>query len=305
MKPPKKVGRIATAPGAIRRVPGTRLPLINPLSGFGSKLALQLEHFPFEKNVFMMMRFRESNKDLSDFIVETLASVGYHGVRADDAKWDITKNVYNPIAVLYCCKYGIALFDEAETNQAYNANVVYELAMMQCLGRDCLILRNDSLPPVPFDLIKDLHNHYKSDIAVRKVIKSWLLNIVPEAARTNLDASSAERDYSAAVSPGPAGSAVIDSPPDVLAENFGWKISRKTPKTCDLDWRVELTSASMTSRQVILEVLFWDEDGFALESDTEGLRLPANERTRCTRTIQTSPKIAGRVHHASLTILKG
>jgi hypothetical protein len=29
--------------------------------------------------------------------------------------------------------------DEAEANQAYNSNVIYELGVINCLGRECLI----------------------------------------------------------------------------------------------------------------------------------------------------------------------
>src|SRR5205807_4426068 len=125
----------------VMTVPGSSFPLIKPLVGFRSDIDRQITNFPFESNVFLMMRFKETNKALSDFIIEILESAGLKGVRADDPAWNITKNVYNPIAVLYCCKYGIALFDEAEPGQAYNPNVIYELAMMQCLTRECLILR--------------------------------------------------------------------------------------------------------------------------------------------------------------------
>src|SRR6266478_182937 len=104
---------------------GSSFSLIRPLVGFRSLLEKQLAKFPFEKNVFLMLRFRDANKPLSDFIIETLSDAGLNGVRADDDDWSITKDVYNPIAVLYCCKYGIALLDEPEAHQAYNPNVIY------------------------------------------------------------------------------------------------------------------------------------------------------------------------------------
>src|ERR1041385_5745993 len=98
---------------------------MKPLIGHKKEIERRLAKFPFERNVFLMMKFRSSNKDLSDFIIESLKQHGLNGVRADQNEWNITKDVYNPIAVLYCCKFGIALFDEPEENQAYSANVAY------------------------------------------------------------------------------------------------------------------------------------------------------------------------------------
>ena len=148
--------------------------LIKPLVGYKEDIEKKISQFPYEKNVFLMMKFRESNKEISDFMIENLQSQGFRGIRADDPQWNITHNVYNPIAVLYCCKYGIALFDEPEKPQAYSPNVAYELGMMHCQHKECLILKHSKLPPVPFDLIKDLYKEYKSDLGVRKHILTWL-----------------------------------------------------------------------------------------------------------------------------------
>src|ERR1019366_697949 len=134
--------------------------LIKPLIGFRRDIERQLARHPFAQNVFLMLKYRDSNCDLSTFIQETLATAGLKGVRADQPEWNITGNVYNPIAALYCCKYGIALFDEPEEHQAYSPNVAYELGMMHYQGKNCLILRHETLPAVPFDLIKDLHVPY-------------------------------------------------------------------------------------------------------------------------------------------------
>lgn len=152
--------------------------LIKPLVGFKKEIENQLNKFPFSNNVFLMMRFRSSNKDLSDFIIENLGNHGLRGVRADQNEWNITRNVYNPIAVLYCCKYGIALFDEPEENQAYSANVAYELGMMHYQNKDCLILRHNTLPPTPFDLIKDLYVSYDKELQMKIIIANWIKQIV-------------------------------------------------------------------------------------------------------------------------------
>lgn len=154
-----------------------RYELIPPLIGFKKNIENQLTRFPFEKNVFLMMKFRDSNKDLGDFIIENLHAHGLHGVRADANNWNITRNVYNPIAVLYCCKYGIALFDEPEKGQTYSPNVAYELGIMHYQQKECLILRHATLPAIPFDLIKDLYVTYEKDLQVKKLIADWVEQI--------------------------------------------------------------------------------------------------------------------------------
>jgi DNA-binding response OmpR family regulator len=144
------------------------------LQGFKKDIERQILRFPFEQNVFLMMKFRPSNRDVADYIIETLRRSGFRAVRADDREWNITRNVYNPIAVLYCCKYGIALFDEPEDHQAYRPNVAYELGIMHQQNKECLILRHSALPQVPFDLIKDLYVSYDRDLQLRGIIERWV-----------------------------------------------------------------------------------------------------------------------------------
>jgi CheY-like chemotaxis protein len=155
-----------------------RVELPKPLQGFRTEVQHQLNKFPYEQNVFLMMKFRPYNRDLASFIVEILRSRGLRGVRADDEGWNITGNVYNPIAVLHCCKYGIALFDELEEHQAYSANVAYELGMMHQQQKHCLILRHNSLPPIPFDLLKELYVPYERELQVRGIVDRWASDVV-------------------------------------------------------------------------------------------------------------------------------
>jgi CheY-like chemotaxis protein len=151
--------------------------LIKPLIGFKKDMEVQITKYDYSKNVFLMMKFRDNNKELSDYIIENLEKNGFRGVRADQNEWNITHNVYNPIAVLYCCKYGIALFDEAEDHQAYSPNVAYELAIMHHQNKKCLILKHNTLPGVPFDLIKDLYFGYSKDFEVKRIISNWITQI--------------------------------------------------------------------------------------------------------------------------------
>ena len=121
--------------------PIVKCELITPLIGYKEKLQRQLNRYPYEKNVFLMMKFRDNNKEFYNFIKRELGKKGLNCVRADEAEWNLTNDVYNPLAVLCCCKYGIALFDEPEEGAQYNPNVAYELGIMHYQKKDCLILK--------------------------------------------------------------------------------------------------------------------------------------------------------------------
>ncbi len=155
----------------------TQFELITPLIGYKDKLQRQLERFPYEQNVFLMMKFRDNNKDFYKFIKRGLERKGLNCVRADEAEWNLTNDVYNPLAVLYCCKYGIALFDEPEEHSQYNPNVAYELGMMHYQKKDCLIMRHSSLIEMPFDLIKNLYVTYTEKYQFEEILDKWLKSL--------------------------------------------------------------------------------------------------------------------------------
>lgn len=291
-------------------VPGSSCTIIKPLIGFQAEIERQIKRFPFDKNVFLMMRFRKANKDLSDFIIETLKNAGLKGVRADDPDWNLTSNVYNPIAVLYCCKYGIALFDAAEKNQAYNPNVIYELGMMQCLKRECLILRNDSLPMVPFDLIKDLYMPYKGELAVRTNVQRWLQGIGMGPAKMPMPVvgkkEEARLETAALAAPMVQPNTVVESPDDVATSDFEWRILSETEKAWRVSWRMRLTNKGRRAVAVKIQVLFLDDKGFALEviisSPDRALRPGKTWLQK--QTLTMSPDLAGRISRCMAIVSK-
>lgn len=155
-----------------------KFPLIRPLIGYKDKIEQKLLNYSFEKNVFLMMKYRKNNEKIFRFIERNLEIHGFNCVRADQTEWDITQNVYNPIAVLYCCKYGIALFDEPEDGNVFSPNVAYELGIMHYQQKENLILRHSSLPPFPFDLTKELHYEYSDNLEIEDIISTWVKKIV-------------------------------------------------------------------------------------------------------------------------------
>jgi hypothetical protein len=292
--------------GDFSALTGSPLPVIKPLVGFQTEIEQQVRRFPFEKNVFLMLRFREANQDLSDFIIETLREAGLNGVRADQPDWNITNNVYNPVAAIYCCKYGIALFDEAEPNQAYNPNVIYELGMMQCLGREVLILRSDSLPSVPFDLIKDLCMPYRGALAARTNVRKWLQRIAPAGLNIpTMDLSGeAELENAAVTAPASGMDTVVSAPEHITTAEFNWTVSSKGKKTWKVSTSIKLANSGGTPTALKIQALFLDLDGFALFdiSGAPAQALQPGGTLTYESSAAISMELARRIQHVLVTV---
>lgn len=164
--------------------PNIKVTLPDSLIGYKEKMVKALNRSPYEKNVFLMMKFRENNEECYQSIKLCLEAEGYNCIRADLPEWNLTGETHNYIAVAFCCKYGIALFDEPDIIEKdgqkyrvdYSPNVAYELGLMQGHNKDCLILRHNSLSDAPFDLVKDLLVTYKGFDLLPKIQK-WVKKI--------------------------------------------------------------------------------------------------------------------------------
>jgi hypothetical protein len=105
-------------------------------------------------------------------IKEEFGKYNFNGILASEH--DITDDLYNPIACLLCCSKGIAIFDEAESQQKFNPNVAYELGMMHLLGRDCKIFKHSSLKVLHSDILMKLYLGYNNINEIDNNIKTWL-----------------------------------------------------------------------------------------------------------------------------------
>jgi hypothetical protein len=246
---------------------GGSFRLMKALVGFKADLEHRLRRFPYEKNVFLMLKYRPANRPLSDFMEEVLSQHGFRGVRADHPDWNITGNVYNPLAALYCCKYGIALFDEPEMSQSYSANVAYELGIMHYQEKRCLILRHSSLPSLPFDLIKDLVTAYSRDLEVRSVIQSWvgeLASAVPDQPHREPDASQVSTTLSR---PGSIATEVVVSDVGKISAAAGSvAILLRKGSYWRLSWKVSIQNLTRGEAHYYITVQYLDSNGHCLES---------------------------------------
>jgi hypothetical protein len=69
---------------------------------------------------------------------------------------------------------GIAIFDQADVRQEFNPNVAYELGMLHLLGRDCLILKHQSLTALHTDILMKLYHEYGTPEAAGIEVLNWI-----------------------------------------------------------------------------------------------------------------------------------
>ena len=151
-----------------------------PLQGWANNINKFLKSNSFDKNCFVMVSYRKRLDALIQAVKDELVQLELNPVVARDHA--LTNDLYNPIACLLCCSYGVAIFDRAETAQMHNPNVVYELGMMQLLKRRCVILKHRSLKKMPTDLLSTLYEEYSSSKeAVAKLAAWWAKNSSWEA----------------------------------------------------------------------------------------------------------------------------
>lgn len=122
---------------------------------------------------FLMMRFNASKPYAK--IVETIKATanesGLAIIRADENQFhaDLWGNVRT---LLHGCGFGIAIYDRIETDEP-NANVGLEVGYLMAMNKPVLLLKDQSLGPMPSDLTGKLYKTFDSHDP-RKTIPSQL-----------------------------------------------------------------------------------------------------------------------------------
>jgi hypothetical protein len=136
----------------------------------------RLRRFPYDRNVFVMTQFGSEHDRVFELIRVVAQAEGFNCVRADMPEWAITgDDVYNPYAVLFCCRYGIALFNK----NGYNTNVAIELALMQAQLKPCLMLKHETLPQPPFNLVHRIYETFNQAEDLVPIVRQWLARYAP------------------------------------------------------------------------------------------------------------------------------
>jgi hypothetical protein len=147
----------------------------NAIYGWIPKLREFLKQHTFDHNVFLMFAYRRRLSRLVSAIRKALRDLGLNVIIAREH--NLTDDLYNPIACLLCCNYGIAIFDHPEAGQTHNPNIIYELAMMHLLKRPCVILKHDSVRVMPSDFLHKLYETYESEAEAIGRIQEWWARI--------------------------------------------------------------------------------------------------------------------------------
>ena len=133
---------------------------------------------------FVMMRFGPSpaHDRILGGIKTSLTQYGLVGLRADDKQYhdDI---LWNIITYIYGCGFGVAVFERL-LDDDFNPNVSLEVGYMMALRKEVCLLKDQTLPKLPTDLVGRLYRSFNTQDPVKTIIpqlESWLKDkgIVP------------------------------------------------------------------------------------------------------------------------------
>jgi hypothetical protein len=162
----------ARVEGLIPEIPDIGNELIpNALFGWKDNIRHFLQQSSFDLNVFIMVAYRPRLRGVISSVRKALEELGLNPVLANEHR--LTDDLYNPIACLLCCGYGVAIFDRGEIGQVHNSNIVYELATMQLLKRPCVILKHKSLRAMPSDFLHRLYEGYRTAADASERVENW------------------------------------------------------------------------------------------------------------------------------------
>ena len=133
-----------------------------------------------EKNVFLMMSFRDSveNLQIRKAIEKVLRQYDLQPLRADDGfhDSDLWDNVQS---FMKASSKGIAVFEQLRS-ESFNSNVSIELGYMMAKGTTVLILKEKSLKALPSDIMGRLYRSFDgNDIesSIEASVKQWLVDL--------------------------------------------------------------------------------------------------------------------------------
>lgn len=147
----------------------------------------------FDKSVFLMTKFpdrpgaKAKNKQLDSVfkaIEEALATYGLVLRRADRRNYASSKQLWDNVRVhMIGCKYGIAIL-ESKYKDEFNPNVALEYGFMLALGREAILLVENSFKHRRADIMSTLGKEFKWNAAtkemkrsVTKAIDSWMTDL--------------------------------------------------------------------------------------------------------------------------------
>ncbi len=151
------------------------------------------DHPNIDRNIFLMMRFNESEQHskIQNTIALEARKYDLCVLRADDR--DYTGDLWDNVC-LYAvgCRYGIAVFEEIDQRD-FNPNVALELGLMMAMNKRSLLLKDSRMPKLPTDVVGKLYkpfDTYHIEDSIAECVQSWVRDIGASAEqREQSDAS--------------------------------------------------------------------------------------------------------------------
>jgi len=134
--------------------------------------------YPIEqKTAFIIMQFGNTKPHLAIVacIKDTLKNRGITGLRADDKEYmdDLFPNIKT---YMHACDFGVAVYDRI-TEDYFNPNVSLEVGYMLGMGKNVLLLKDQTLKALQTDLTGKLYKAFDTtdiDNSLPKQIDKWL-----------------------------------------------------------------------------------------------------------------------------------
>jgi len=148
---------------------------------------------PFEKSVFLMTKFPDKPGDslkdrqldsLTTAIEEALKPYGLTMRRADRRNYASSNQLWDNARIhMLGCRYGIAVL-ESKYKDEFNPNVALEYGFMNALGREVILLIEESFKHRRADIVGTLGKTFKLSgkpgemkKSVAEAIDSWMIDI--------------------------------------------------------------------------------------------------------------------------------
>jgi len=142
------------------------------------RLQVFTQKFPYERNVFVMMRYREE-KYFRAIEKTVRTALEAHELTAHFAKdCDRATTLWDNVRVyMDGCRFGVGVFEEIDEHD-FNPNISLELGYLMAQGKRCLLLKERRMPRLPTDICGFLYKDF--DIfaiqeSITKQINSWVV----------------------------------------------------------------------------------------------------------------------------------
>lgn len=174
---------LASVPGAeVADVLHTLIPPTLAPAPWLPGIHRMLRDSPFERNVFCMTRFPESEGDteyldpVRDAIPAMREALAKHGLKmhlASDRQ--LADDLYSNIAAhMWACQFGIGLFED-RLGRGLNENMLIEVGSMIVIGRRCALLKDAPIEKMPTDFVGQIYKEvdFGDSSSVADAVHGW------------------------------------------------------------------------------------------------------------------------------------